>query len=249
MIDATTSWVDLGRVTRAFLATPARSRGPNGAVILGHERSGLVQSTLDLAARFASYGYVCLAPDMASHWDGDRAALGRGEVSLTLTDEQVQDYMARGMDFLTHLPEVDPARIAAMGVAQSGDYPHLLNSVRPSLTASIVFYGGTQPRDDVVEALTAPTLGIFAEDDPAHPVSEAHALRAKLEAHRKSYEIHLFPGAAHGWLNDSTPGRSQEVEQAWDVTLQFLEAAFSGGYPAHRVRWRWLPSGVREDRP
>jgi carboxymethylenebutenolidase len=246
MIDATTSWVDLGRDTRAFLATPARSQPPHGAVVLGHERSGLVQPTLDLAARFASHGYVCLAPDMASHWDGYRVTLDRGEGSLTLADEQVQSYMARSMDFLTHLPEVDPARIAALGVSQSGGYPHLLNSVRPSLTANVVFYGGTQPEDDVIEALTAPTLGIFAEDDRALPVSGAHALRAKLEAHRKSYEIHLFPGAAHGWLNSAS---QEEVEQVWDVTLRFLEEAFSGGYPAHRVRWRWLPYGVRNDRP
>ncbi|MEA2639789.1 MAG: Dienelactone hydrolase family [Chloroflexota bacterium] len=69
--------------------------GPYGAVVLGHERYGLVQHTLDLAAKFAAYGFVALAPDMASHWDGDKEALNRGDAHLTLADHEVQDYTGR----------------------------------------------------------------------------------------------------------------------------------------------------------
>src|SRR4051794_27615536 len=79
-IGARTSWVTFPDKARAFLAIPARFRPPFPAVVLGHERYGLVQHTLDLAAKFASYGYVCIAPDMASHWDGDKDALNRGEI-------------------------------------------------------------------------------------------------------------------------------------------------------------------------
>src|SRR5262245_25838937 len=130
-ISAKTTWVDFGEGTRAFLAIPTRFQAPYGAVVLGHERYGLVQHTLDLTAKFASYGYVAVAPDMASHWDGDKEALNRGDVGLTLTDDEVKDYMSKSFDFLKGLPEVDATRIAAMGVCQSGGYPHLLNSVRP----------------------------------------------------------------------------------------------------------------------
>src|ERR1051326_4202423 len=104
-IGANTSWVDIGDNTRAFLALPTRFKAPYGGVVLGHERYGLVQHTLDLAAKFASYGYVAIAPDMASHWDGDKEALNRGDVGLTITDKQVQDYMSLSMDFLAGLPE------------------------------------------------------------------------------------------------------------------------------------------------
>jgi dienelactone hydrolase len=66
---AETRWEEIGEGTRAFVALPKRGQPPYAAVILGHERYGLVQHTLDLAAKFGSYGYVCIAPDMASHWD------------------------------------------------------------------------------------------------------------------------------------------------------------------------------------
>ena len=82
-IGANTSWVDVGEGTRAFWTAPQQGKAPFRAVILGHERYGLVQHTLDLAAKFAAYGYICVAPDMASHWKGDK-----GRQSLNLATAQ-----------------------------------------------------------------------------------------------------------------------------------------------------------------
>jgi hypothetical protein len=109
-IGANTSWVDFGEGTRAFLTQPQQGKAPFRAVILGHERYGLVEHTLDLAAKFAAYGYMCVAPDMASHWKGDKATLNRGEARLTLTPDQIKYYMGKGLDYLSAQPQVDKAR-------------------------------------------------------------------------------------------------------------------------------------------
>ncbi len=239
-VGADTSWLALADGTRAFLARPKRFRAPFGGVVLGHERYGLVEHTLDLTAKFASYGYVAIAPDMATHWDGDKEALARGDARLTLTDEQITGYMAGSMDYLKTLPEVDPARIAAMGVCASGGYPHLLNRVRPDLAANIVFYGGTRARDEVIEAITAPTLGVFGEADHTISLDDVHEFRTMLERYKKNYEIKLYPGMPHGWLNDTMPGRyrQREAEAAWKLIMRFLDRVYAGGYPPDRVRWR-----------
>ena len=71
-IAAKTSWLTYSEGIRGFLAVPDRWAPPYRGMILCHERYGLVKHTLDLAARFASYGYICLAPDFASNWDGDK---------------------------------------------------------------------------------------------------------------------------------------------------------------------------------
>jgi len=247
-IAAETSWIDdIGEGTRAFLGVPKRFAGPYGAVVLGHERYGLVQHTLDLVAKFASYGYVALAPDMASHWDGDKEALNRGDVGLTLTDDEVQGYMAQSVHYLQTVPSVDPGRVAVMGVCQSGGYPHLANAIIPDVYANIVFYGGVRPRDDVVAALTAPTLGIFGEADHTIAIKDVYAFRAKLEEHKKSYEFHLFPGMPHGWLNDTMPGRYRqpEAEQAWKVLMRFLDRVNAGGFPQGRVHWQMTAAWSR----
>ena len=71
-------------------------------------------------------------------------------------------------------------------------------------------------------------------------IEDVYAFRAKLEEHKKNYELKLFPGMPHGWLNDTMPGRyrQKEAEEAWQLILSFLSRVFSGAYPADRIRWR-----------
>src|SRR2546428_5949913 len=162
-IGANISWVDVGEGIRAFLIASQQGKVPFRVVILGHECYGLVQHILDLAAKFAAYGYICVAPDMASYWKGDKAALNRGDARLTLTADQIKYYMGKGLDYLLAQPQVDKTRVAAMGVCQSGDYPLLLNSVRKEVAANLIFYGGVNIGEDVISSVTAPLLGVFGE--------------------------------------------------------------------------------------
>ena len=247
-IGADTSWVDLGDGVRAFLAVPKRFKAPYPAMILGHERYGLVQHTLDLTAKFASYGYVAIAPDMASNWDGDKEALARGDVGLTILDDEIKQYMSLAMDYLTPLPSVNAQHVCAMGVCASGGYPHLLNSMRPDLAANIVFYGGNRITDETAAAITAPTLGVFGEKDHVISIDEVRRFRGKLEEHQKNYEFKLFPGMPHGWLNDTMPGRYRQPqsEAAWQYMLGFLDRVFAGYYTPDRVRWRMTEAYSRD---
>lgn len=240
-IGATTSWADIGEGTHAFLATPKRGEGPFGAVILGHERYGLVQHTLDLTAKFASYGYVCIAPDMASHYQGNKEALNRGDEHLELTDDEIRMYYSISLDHLQRLPDVDGDRIAAMGVCQSGGYPLLLNSVRDEIRANLIFYGGTRTPDDVIAACKAPILGIWGELDHTISIQDVEQFRGTLERLGKSYDFKLYAEGPHGWLNDTMPGRYRqpESEAAWSYMIDFLGAVYAGGYPSNRIRRRY----------
>ena len=62
----------------AMLATPSGS-GKYPAIVIMHERYGLVKHTLDLAERFARDGFVCIAPDFY-YKHPDQEALHRGDV-------------------------------------------------------------------------------------------------------------------------------------------------------------------------
>jgi carboxymethylenebutenolidase len=240
-IGAETCWIGVGDNTRAFLALPKTTAGPFPAVIIGHERYGLVQHTLDLAAKFASFGYACVAPDMASHWDGDKEALNRGDIGLPLNEDQVKYYYGLCLDYLIGLAEVNGQQIAAMGVCQSGGYPLLINSVRPEISANIVVYGGTRTSEDVIAACTAPIVGIFGEADHTISVDDVDDFRATLQRLNKNYELRLYAGMPHGWLNDTMPGRyrQREAEEVWFQIIHFLENVYAGAYPAGRTRWRW----------
>lgn len=250
---AETSRVTYGDRVNGFLAIPENAEGICGAIILGHERYGLVQHTLDLTAKFALHGFIALAPDMYSRWEGDKEALGRGDISVPLSDEDIISYMGDSLDFLLAHPLVDPGRVAAMGVCQSGEYPLVLNSVREELAANILVYGGAQqrswelsntrqvPYESILERISAPVLGIWGEGDWVVSVEDVRRLRNTLEVHGKSYEFKLFRDMPHGWMNSTMPGRyrPKESEEAWSLILDFMNRVYAGDFPADRVIWRF----------
>src|SRR5262245_25461754 len=110
-MDGNAQKVALGGDCEGFLYLP-RSDAPAGAVVILHERYGLVQHTLDLAQRLAADGYVALAPDLFSRWKGDRDALRRGDVRVVLPDPEVAAVVDQALDFLKANRRVNPARIA-----------------------------------------------------------------------------------------------------------------------------------------
>ncbi|MEK7214758.1 MAG: dienelactone hydrolase family protein [Chloroflexota bacterium] len=250
-LGAKTSYVTFGDRVEAFLAVPERGTAPFGAVILGHERYGLVQHTLDLCAKFASYGFVAIAPDMFSRWEGDKAALNAGEIIVPLSDADIRSYMSDSLDYLLASPLVRNDWIAAMGVCQSGDYPLVLNSIRKEIAANVVVYGGAQQSvwemndlrretyESIIERVSAPVLGIWGEDDFVVSVEDVKRLRNLLEAHRKTYDFVLFPHMPHGWFNTTMPGRyrPRETDQAWQLIIEFLDRVRQGAFPKERVLW------------
>src|SRR5687767_6652216 len=80
--------VRFGDGVEGYLFLPDGSgRAPAVAVL--HERYGLVQHTVELARKLAEAGFVGCAPNLFSRWQGDREALRRGEVRVTLPDPEV----------------------------------------------------------------------------------------------------------------------------------------------------------------
>ncbi len=236
-----------------FLYLPP-SESPAGAVVILHERYGLVQHTLDLARRLARDGYVALAPNLFSHWKGDEAALRSGKERAVLPDPEVAAVIDAALDFLKGHPRVAPERIALMGVCQSGRYPIVVGSRRRDLAALVVFYGGSQQRDwkvsdlqpqpmqEMMRSLSAPVLFVYGERDHTISLADVRRTRDALEEGRCSYRMKVFPGMPHGWLNDTMPGRyrAKEAEEAWGVLLAFLGDVFGGRWPGKgQVRWEF----------
>jgi carboxymethylenebutenolidase len=227
----------------AFLALPAitgKSKIP--AIVLMHERYGLVKHTRDLAERFARDGFACLAPDFFyKHPDQD--ALHRGDAGYALTDYEAIEYLASAVAELAALPQVDGGKIAVKGVCQTGRHPLVLAAERQNIAAALVWYGAAnarewepndrymKPLDDMLGRLQCPVLGIFGEADHLISLNDVRRFRDSLERHDKTYTIRVFAGAPHGWLNDTMPGRyrREAAEAAWALQLEFLHRVFDPG--------------------
>jgi carboxymethylenebutenolidase len=219
-----------------------------------HERYGLVQHTVDLARKLAEAGLVGCAPNLFSRWQGDREALRRGDVRVTLPDPEVAGILGETIDFLRGHQRVDGDRLALIGVCQSGRYVPVVSSERDDLAACVVLYGSAQESDwevnewqprplgEMLRSSRAPVLFIYGEADHVISLADVQKVRTALESGRRSYRMRVFPNMPHGWLNDTMPGRYRPdmAAEAWSNILVFLEEGFERRWPPKgRVRWEF----------
>jgi carboxymethylenebutenolidase len=225
----------------AFVAVPdGTEKAP--AVIVVHERYGFVRHTRDLAERFAHDGFVAIAPDLYFKHP-DQEALHRGDAICDVADPDASVALDAAMDALEAIPQADPARLAIMGVCQTGRLPLVVAASRP-IAAALVWYGAAQPRewavnskyprarDEIIAAVDCPVLGMFGETDHLISMDDVRRFRDCLERHGKSYGIHVYRDAPHGWLNDTMPGRYRraQAEAAWADQRAFLQRVLAPGY-------------------
>lgn len=225
----------------AFVAMPdAAAKTP--AVIVVHERYGLVRHTCDLAERFAREGFVAIAPDLYFRHP-DQEALHRGDAGCDVADPDALTALGAAIDALQAIPQADTTRLVIMGICQTARLPLLVAASRP-IAAALVWYGAAQPRewaidgkypralDEIIAAIECPMLGMFGETDHLISVDDIRRFRDCLERHGKNYDIHVYRDAPHGWLNDTMPGRyrSAQAAAAWADQRAFLQRVLAPGH-------------------
>jgi carboxymethylenebutenolidase len=237
----------------AFIAWPSGA-GKVPVVLLLHERYGMVRHTKDLAMRHARDGYVCIAADYF-YKHPDQEALHRGDASYDLADSEVVEYMESALAAVSSVARADLARIAAMGVCQTARYPIVLAAQRP-ISAALAWYGAAQDREwqvherfpigleTLIERINCPVLGMFGEADHIISLDHVRKLRSCLERSGKSFQIEVFGGAPHGWLNDTMPGRYrlESAEAAWRTQRAFLAHAFEPDRDGSSIRQSYKAS-------
>jgi carboxymethylenebutenolidase len=235
----------------AYLARPAAD-GKAPCIVLMHERYGLVQHTKDLARRFAEAGYVCIAPDVFFRHP-DQEGLRAGTVICSISDPDAVRDLSAAIDALDGVTSADTSRIAVKGVCQTGRHPLVLAAER-RIAAALVWYGAAQknqwpesklqprPLEEIIAAIDCPVFGAFGETDHLISLDDVRRLRNCLEDKKKTYEIHVFGAAPHGWLNDTMPGRyrREPAEASWAAQLKFLAGVFGATGKPSTVSWKFV---------
>lgn len=192
---------------------------PRGAIILVHEIFGVNHYIRAQADRFANYGYVTVAPALFDRvhpgtelgYDDDAVAKGRA-IAEELGFNGALDGVRGAYDML----EAEN-RVAVVGYCWGGSVAFLANT-RLGLPA-VSYYGGrTVPL--LGERPKAPLLLHFGEADPIIPPEDVQKHRDALSG----AEIHVWPGAGHGFDCDQRADYNAEAsQQALQRTLMFLQ--------------------------
>ena len=234
----------------AFLARPAGG-AKKPVVILMHERYGLVDHTRDLAKRCARDGFLVLAPNFF-YRHPQQDVLNRGDSRYDLTDPESVEYLDAAMAALAQEPDADMSRVAVAGYCQTGRHP-LVFAAQRRIAAAIVWYGAASKREwdvterqpvalaEIIAQVSCPVFGAFGAADHIIAIEDVRRMRDCLEDNRKSYDINVYAGAPHGWLNDTMPGRYRkpQADAGWAAQQRFLAEVLSADYKSDPIRWRF----------
>jgi carboxymethylenebutenolidase len=206
---------------RGYLVTPSAA-GPHPAVLVIHENRGLNPYIEDVARRFATEGFVALAPDGLSPVGGYPGNDDDGrELQKSVDQTQLKQDMLNSARLLkTH--DASTGKLGAVGFCWGGGTVNFLAvEMGAHLDAGVPFYGAAPASEDVAR-IKAPLLIQSAEDD-----ERINAMwpdfEAALKANGVVYERHVYEGTRHGFHNNSTPRYNEAAAAlAQERTLTFF---------------------------
>jgi len=207
--------------TRAYSARPKGAWGLAG-VVIAHENRGLNAWVEDIARRVALEGFWALAPDALAPVGGTPADPDKARDLIMGLDKaaNTKNYVA-AVHYLNTRPQVT-GKVACMGFCWGGGMTNQVAVNAPDLTAAVPFYG-PQPVAEDVPKIKAAMLIHYAGDDERIDAG-IPAFEDALKKAGVVYQIHIYEGAKHAFMNDTGANYNKEAaELAWKRTVAFLK--------------------------
>ena len=201
-----------------YRADPATA--PKAALVVIQEIFGVNHHIRNICDRFASAGYVAVAPaifdrierDFQSGYSPDEVAVARKFVANPDWTAMLRDVQAA----IDSVKSVGPVGI--VGFCLGGSVAYAAATKLTGLSAAIGYYGGAIVRfaDDNPGV---PMMLHFGEKDAGIPLSDVETIRAK----QPDLEVHVYPGAQHGFSCDERASYDKaSADIAWQRTLAFF---------------------------
>ncbi len=220
-----------------YHAAPKKS-GKHATVLVIPEIWGAHEHIKDVARRLAKAGYFAIVLEPYSRI-GDLTKLTEIKDVLAgankLTDEQCFADLDSVVDWASHQPKADIARLGITGFCRGGRTTWMYTAHNPRIRAGVAWYGGlntnppAQPLTpaDVASKLHAPVLGLYGGADQGIPQAAVDKLVAALKAappHGAASEVHVYPDMPHAFHADYRPSyRKEAAEDGWKRMLAWFK--------------------------
>lgn len=223
-----------GHEMRCYVDTPQQTPAP--AVVVIQHAGGVDDFIQTMTRRFASEGFVAIAPDLYHREDptsGDDAMQRMGR----LRDRDIVADVNGAIAHIETLPEVTRGHVGITGFCMGGRVAYLMATQDPELKAAVVFYGGNimvpwgegSPPFEQSERINCPILGLFGKDDQNPNPSDVAKLDAELARLGKQHEFHSYGGAGHAFMNEGRPSyRPDAASDAWSRCVDWFRRHLSG---------------------
>lgn len=212
---------------KGYLVEPAKAQGKLPTVLVVHENRGLNPHIEDIARRLALDNFIAFAPDALAPLGGypgdeDKAR----ELFPKLDQAKTRKDFILAARVLKALPEGN-GRVGVVGFCYGGGVANFLATQLPDLAAAVPFYGAQPPAEEVAKIKAALLIHYAGNDDRINAGWPTY--EAALKAAGVKYEAFVYPGAQHGFNNDTTPRfDAAAAKLAWSRTIDFFNAHLRG---------------------
>jgi carboxymethylenebutenolidase len=228
-------WVDIkmadGTALKSWVVSPDGS-AKTGVVLVIHDIRGMSDMARAVGDQLAQDGFIAIVPDFLS----GKGPNGGGTESLadavgkTIMGLQPADVKARldaAMEYGKTLSRSN-GKTGVVGFCWGGARSFAYAAAQPNLNAAVVFYGEAPGSNDgSVETqlanVKAPVIGFYGGND-ARINTTVPATEAAMKKLGKSYEIHTYEGAGHGFMGGQAGAGGANLkaaQQAWPLVVQF----------------------------
>ncbi len=219
-----------GQPMRCYVSMP-EGAGPFPAVIVIQHAGGVDDFVRSMSDRFASAGFVSVAPDLYHREDPNSSddpltRMGR------LRDQSIVSDVDAAIEHAKGLPEAQAHHIGITGYCMGGRVTYLMAAKNPDIKAAVVCWGGNimvpwgeGPAPFAhTDQIVCPVLGLFGEDDPNPNPADVAKLDAELSRYSKVHEFHSYAGAGHAFMNEGRPSyRAEAADDAWRKTIAWFD--------------------------
>ncbi|NNF34611.1 MAG: dienelactone hydrolase family protein [Saprospiraceae bacterium] len=210
-----------GGTIKGLLARHSDAKEPLPGIVVVHENRGLNPHIEDVCRRAALAGFIALAPDALSPLGGYPGTDDEGRTMQRKRDRQemLEDFIAAFKHLKGH-PDCT-GKVGVVGFCFGGWISNMMAARLPDLGASVPFYGGQAPIDQV-PSIQAPLMLQYAELD-ARVNKGWPEYEAALKKNNKDYTVHFYDATNHGFHNDTTPRYNEPAAKlAWQRTVNFF---------------------------
>ena len=186
-------------------------QGRRAGVLVFPEAFGIGPHILARAERLAKLGYVALACDL----HGDARLVDDLEPAVELLKPLFADpsktraRAAAALQVLTARPDVDAARVAAIGFCFGGTMSLELARSGAALKAVVGFHSGlgsVAPKSDA-RAIQARVLVCIGADDPMIPIEQRAGFEDEMRDAGVDWQLHVYGNTVHSFTNPEAAKR------------------------------------------
>ena len=199
-------------VVDGFLSRPTAG-DPRAAIVLVHGYRGLDDGQRAVTRRFAQEGFVCLSPDLfhgKTYHTLEDCALKKTSLDIPRAVTNIVE----SVPYLRKLPWVGKKKVAVLGFCMGGGLALYAVAQSRAFAAGVIYYQSLFPDPEDLRDIRAPLLCHYGTDDPGTTKTEIEMFRDTLDRHKIKYEIEMYEGAGHAFLNNPQGKNPANLEAA-----------------------------------